>query len=90
MGEWIVQLAGEKPSHIIAPAIHKTRGQVADLFVEKLAIEPTDDIEELTAAARLVLRRHFAEADLGISGVNFAIAETGAILVLENEGQPSV
>jgi L-lactate dehydrogenase complex protein LldF len=86
LGEWIIQLAGEKPSHIIAPAIHKTRGQIADLFVEKIGIEKTDDIGELTAAARRMLRRHFAEADLGVSGVNFAVAETGTILVLENEG----
>ena len=86
LGEWIVQLAGEKPSHIIAPAIHKTRGQVADLFVEKLEVERTDDVDALTDIARRVLRRHFAEADLGVSGANFAIAETGSILVLENEG----
>lgn len=86
LGEWIIQLAGEAPSHIIAPAIHKTKGQVADLFVEKLAIEPTDDIEELTRTARRVLRQHFAESDLGVSGVNFAVAETGTILILENEG----
>lgn len=86
LGEWIIQLAGETPSHIIAPAIHKTKAQVAELFVEKLAIEPSDDIEELTRTARRVLRRHFAESDLGVSGVNFAIAETGSILILENEG----
>lgn len=86
LGEWIVQLAGEKPSHIIAPAIHKTRHQVSDLFVDKIGIEPTDDIAELTAAARRTLREHFAQADLGVSGVNFAVAETGTILVLENEG----
>lgn len=88
LGEWIIQLAGELPSHIIAPAIHKTKDQVADLFVEKLGIEPTDeaDPDELAAVARERLRRHFAEADLGISGVNFGVAETGTILILENEG----
>lgn len=86
LGEWIVQLAGETPSHITAPAIHKTKGQVAELFCAKLGIEPTDDERELTAAARRVLRRRFAAAELGISGVNFAVAETGSILVLENEG----
>jgi len=87
LGEWIIQLAGEVPSHIIAPAIHKTKEQIADLFVEKLVVEEgTGDIEALTAAARRVLRRHFAEADVGISGVNFAVAETGTVLVLENEG----
>ncbi len=86
LGEWIIQLAGETPSHIIVPAIHKTKRQIAELFVEKLKIEPTEDAAELTGAARRILRRHFAEADLGISGVNFAIAETGTILILENEG----
>ncbi|HBF22288.1 MAG TPA: iron-sulfur cluster-binding protein [Planctomycetes bacterium] len=86
LGEWIIQLAGETPSHIIAPAIHKSKEQIADLFVEKLAIEPTTEVEELAATARKSLRRHFAEADLGVSGVNFAVAETGSILILENEG----
>jgi L-lactate dehydrogenase complex protein LldF len=86
LGEYIIQLAGETPSHIVAPAIHKTRGQIAALFAEKLGIAPSDDAEALTAAARQALRRRFAEADLGISGVNFAVAETGTILILENEG----
>lgn len=86
LGEWIIQLAGETPSHIIVPAIHKTRRQVAELFAEKLSIEPGDDPAELTRAAREVLRRHFAEAELGVSGVNFGVVETGSILVLENEG----
>ena len=86
LGEYIIQLAGETPSHIIAPAIHKTRYQIADLFVEKLGIAPTDDISTLTITARQVLREKFAAADIGISGVNFAVAETGTILILENEG----
>lgn len=86
LGEYIIQLAGETPSHIIAPAIHKTRGQVADLFTEKLGIDKTDDIAHLTLTARQVLRDKFAAADIGISGVNFAVAETGTILILENEG----
>jgi L-lactate dehydrogenase complex protein LldF len=86
LGEYIIQLAGETPSHIIAPAIHKTRYQIADLFVEKLGIEPTEDIGALTATARRVLRQKFAAADVGISGVNFGVAETGTILILENEG----
>ena len=86
LGEYIVQLAGEGPSHIVAPAIHKTRGQIAALFAEKLGVEPSDDVAALAAAARQVLRRRFAEADLGISGVNFAVAETGTILIVENEG----
>lgn len=86
LGEWIIQLAGETPSHIIAPAIHKTKAQIAELFTQKLAIPPTDDVTELTMAARRFLRESFAESDLGISGVNFAVAETGSFLVLENEG----
>jgi L-lactate dehydrogenase complex protein LldF len=86
LGEYIIQLAGEAPSHIIAPAIHKTKRQIAELFTAKLGIEPTDDVDRLTSAARRVLRRRFAAADIGISGVNFAVAETGTILILENEG----
>jgi L-lactate dehydrogenase complex protein LldF len=86
LGEYIVQLAGETPSHIVAPAIHKTKAQIAALFAEKLGIELSDDVAALTAAARRVLRRRFAAADLGVSGVNFAVAETGTILILENEG----
>src|SRR5437667_8834508 len=86
LGEYIIQLAGETPSHIIAPAIYKTKGQIAELFTEKLGIAPTDDIDRLTSAARQVLREKFAAADMGISGVNFGVAETGTILILENEG----
>ncbi len=86
LGEYIIQLAGETPSHIIAPAIHKTKGQIAELFATKLGVERTNDIAKLTSAARQVLRDKFAGADLGISGVNFGVAETGTILILENEG----
>src|SRR6266404_6366411 len=86
LGEYIIQLAGETPSHIIAPAIHKTKGQIAELFTEKLGIALTDDIDRLTSAARQVLREKFAAADMGLSGVNFGVAETGTILILENEG----
>ncbi len=86
LGEYIIQLAGETPSHIIAPAIHKTKGQIAELFTEKLGLEPTDEILKLTGTARDVLRAKFAAADIGVSGVNFGVAETGTILILENEG----
>jgi L-lactate dehydrogenase complex protein LldF len=86
LGEYIIQLAGETPSHIVVPAIHKTKAQIAALFAAKLGIEPSDDVATLTAAARETLRRRFAEADLGVTGVNFAVAETGTILILENEG----
>ena len=86
LGEYIVQLAGETPSHIVVPAIHKTKAQIAALFADKLGIAPSGDVATLTGAARSALRRRFAEAELGISGVNFAVAETGTILILENEG----
>lgn len=86
LGEWIIQLAHETPSHIVVPAIHKTKEQIAELFAEKLGLEPTSEVAVLTSTARRVLRQRFAEADLGISGVNFAVAETGTILILENEG----
>ena len=86
LGEFIVQLAGETPSHIIAPALHKSRGDVARLFAAKLGTPLTDDVEALTRAARQRLRAEFAAADMGTSGVNLAVAETGTIVVVENEG----
>jgi len=86
LGEWIIQLAHETPSHIVVPAIHKTKAQIADLFVEKVGIEKTGDVDVLTGTARRILRQKFAEAKVGISGVNFGVAETGTILILENEG----
>lgn len=86
LGEYIIQLAHEPPSHIIAPAIHKTRGQVSELFTAELGMAPTDDIAQMTFTARLTLRDRFAAADVGISGVNFAVAETGTIVIIENEG----
>ncbi|MGE5361845.1 MAG: LutB/LldF family L-lactate oxidation iron-sulfur protein [Bacteroidales bacterium] len=86
LGEWIIQLAGETPSHIVVPAIHKSRRQIAELFSEKLGIALTDDVAELTRTARRVLRAHFAAAQAGISGANFGVADTGTILILENEG----
>ncbi|HEX5883435.1 MAG TPA: LutB/LldF family L-lactate oxidation iron-sulfur protein [Pyrinomonadaceae bacterium] len=86
LGEYIIQLAEETPSHIIAPAIHKTRGQVAELFTAELGMPPTDDVAQLTRTARVTLRDRFAAADVGISGVNFGIAETGTIVIVENEG----
>jgi len=86
LGEYIIQLAEEPPSHIIAPAIHKTRGQIGELFTAELGMPPTDDVAQLTSTARATLRDRFAAADVGISGVNFAIAETGTIVIVENEG----
>ena len=86
LGEYIIQLADETPSHIIVPAIHKTKRQISELFTAELGIPPTDDVDKLTATARATLRDRFAQADVGISGVNFGIAETGTILIVENEG----
>ena len=86
LGEYIIQLADETPSHIIAPAIHKTKRQIAELFTTELGMAPTDDVGELTRTARTTLRERFAAADVGISGVNFGIVETGTIVIVENEG----
>lgn len=86
LGEYIIQLAGETPSHIIAPAVHKTREQVSQLFEQHLGMPPTDDISQMTRAARTVLREQFLRADMGISGVNFGVAESGAVVIVENEG----
>ncbi|OQW99434.1 MAG: iron-sulfur cluster-binding protein [Desulfobacteraceae bacterium A6] len=86
LGEYIIQLAGEHPSHIIAPAIHKTRSEIGLLFSEKLNIPYTTDPETLTKAARKALREKFLSADMGISGCNIACAETGHITVVSNEG----
>jgi L-lactate dehydrogenase complex protein LldF len=86
LGEYIVQLADEHPSHINMPAIHKTKNDVADLFAEKLNVERTEKIAEMTALARKVLRAQFVKAGMGITGVNYAVAETGTIVLAENEG----
>ncbi|MFO1052276.1 MAG: LutB/LldF family L-lactate oxidation iron-sulfur protein [Planctomycetota bacterium] len=86
LGEWIVQLAREVPSHIIVPAIHRSKDSIAELFHREVGTEPGADVQALTAAARKVLRDRFLDAELGVSGVNFAVAETGSILILENEG----
>jgi L-lactate dehydrogenase complex protein LldF len=86
LGELILQLAGERPAHIVAPAIHKTRQDVSDLFTAKLKSEKTTEPERLTAIARRALREKFRSAGVGLSGANFAVAETGSIVVIENEG----
>ncbi len=86
LGEYIIQLAHEKPSHIIAPAIHKTKGQVADLFARELARPVEADPEVLTRIAREELREKFLRADMGITGANFAVAETGTVVLVTNEG----
>ncbi|MCP4023882.1 MAG: iron-sulfur cluster-binding protein [Desulfobacteraceae bacterium] len=86
LGEYIIQLAGESPSHIIAPAIHKTRKEVARLFTQKLKIPYCEDPPVLTQAARKALREKFLAADMGLSGCNIACAETGHITTVSNEG----
>jgi L-lactate dehydrogenase complex protein LldF len=86
LGEYIVQLRGERPSHIITPAVHLRRGDVGKLFAEKLGIPYTEDIPELTNTARKVLREVFLTADIGISGVNFGVTETGTLCIVTNEG----
>ncbi len=87
MGEYIVQLDGEKPSHIIMPAIHKTKQQIARLFAEKVpGASYTESVDELIGIGRAVLREKFMAAEIGLSGVNFAVAETGTLCLVENEG----
>jgi L-lactate dehydrogenase complex protein LldF len=86
LGEFIVQLAGEPPSHIIGPAVHKTQQEVAELFAAKLGVPVYQTPEELTMVAREFLREKYFRADMGISGANFAVAQTGTVVILENEG----
>ena len=86
LGEYIIQLAEETPSHLVAPALHKTRGQVAQLFAEQLGVPYSEDIEEMARIARVTLRQKFLEADMGISGANFLVAETGSLVIITNEG----
>ena len=87
MGEYIVQLADEKPSHIIMPAIHKTKAEIARLFAERIpGVDYTDSVDALIQIGRRVLREKFLEADIGLSGVNFMVAETGSLCLVENEG----
>lgn len=86
LGEYIVQLRHERPSHIITPAVHLKKEQVAQLFHEKLGIPYSEDIPTLTATARKVLREVFLTADIGVSGVNFGVVESGGICIVTNEG----
>jgi len=86
LGEYIVQLANEKPSHILAPAVHKSKGDISQLFAEKLGAENLKEAEEMTVVARKRLREKFCAAEMGVTGANFAIAESGTIVLVENEG----
>jgi len=86
LGEYLLQLAGDRPAHFVAPAVHKSKAAVATLLAEKLGVPLYDDAAQLTRVARHALRRQFLDAGMGISGVNFAVAETGTIVIVENEG----
>jgi L-lactate dehydrogenase complex protein LldF len=85
-GEYIIQIAAETPSHIIVPAIHKDRRQVGRLFAEKLGCEYTEDPTALATIAKTILRQEFLSAKAGISGANFAVADSGSIVLFTNEG----
>ena len=86
LGEYIQQLDGEPPYHIVTPAMHKSKEDVAKLFAEKLGTDPKLTPEQLTLVARDVLRKKYAEAEVGITGANFIIADIGGIAITENEG----
>ena len=86
LGEYILQLAHERPYHIVAPALHKTRFDVAEIFTARLGTPRETVPERQTLVAREVLREKFLNADIGITGANFLIADSGAVVVVENEG----
>lgn len=86
LGEFIVQLRDEAPYHLVFPAMHLTRHQISDLFQQKLHSAPSENPEDLTMIARRELRLKYLQADIGISGANFGVAETGMISITENEG----
>ena len=86
LGEYILQLAHQRPYHIVAPALHMTRYEVADVFTKKLGVEREIVPENQTMIARRVLREKFLAADIGITGANFLVADSGAVVLVENEG----
>jgi L-lactate dehydrogenase complex protein LldF len=86
LGEYIVQLAGQRPSHIIGPALHMSAEEIGDLFARRLKMEKTVDAAALSEAARVRIRERYLEAGVGMTGANFAIAQTGTVVVVENEG----
>ena len=86
LGEWIIQLRNEPPSHMVMPAIHLSRYHVRDLFSEITGKQEDEAIEKLVKVSRNQMRRKFAEGDMGITGANFAVAETGSIGLVTNEG----
>ncbi len=86
LGEWIIQLAGERPSHMVMPAIHMFREEVAELFSKETGRQEPAEIEHLVRVAREQLRQAYLDADMGITGANLAVAETGGIVLVTNEG----
>jgi len=86
LGEWIIQLAGQTPSHMVMPAIHMTKEEVADVFSNEVESGQTPDIPRLVRFARGKLRTEFLQADMGITGANIAVAETGSLVIITNEG----
>ena len=86
LGEYIIQLAHQRPYHIVAPALHMTRYDVADIFAKKLGVERETVVEKQTMIARANLREKFLAAEIGITGANFVVADSGAVVVVENEG----
>ena len=86
LGEWIVQLAGERPSHITAPALHKTKEEVAELLCRRLGRPVPAEAKGIVRLAREEMRKYFFQADIGISGANFVVAETGTLVIVSNEG----
>lgn len=86
LGEWIIQLSGQRPSHMVMPAIHMTRSEVAGVFSDETGKDLSDEIPVLVRVARDELRQRFLSAGMGISGANIAVAETGTIVMVTNEG----
>jgi L-lactate dehydrogenase complex protein LldF len=86
LGEYILQLAHQRPYHIVAPALHLTRYDVGDLFARTLGVANETVVEKQTLIARTVLRQKFLAADIGITGANFLVADSGAVVLVENEG----
>lgn len=86
LGEYILQLNGERPSHIVTPVLHKTKESIRDLFIDKTGMPFTNDSRQIAQHARKILRNAFLKADMGITGGNFVIAETGTLCLATNEG----
>lgn len=86
LGEFIVQLAGQRPYHIVTPAMHMSKQDVSELFHRQLGTELTDDAAELTLIARRIMREKYTEAEVGITGGNFLVADAGGVAITENEG----